>query len=201
MTLTKRRGNFKGIVDLLTKKAWVWDESNDPTKYEITEPPEDMMEEIEEWREKLIETAIEQDDSLLEKYLDGHEPSIDEIKKCIRKGTINLDFFPTLCASAFKNKGMQNLLDAIVAYLPNPKEVKPQPEIDLEGNETGGKAIVDSSKPLRALAFKIMDDRYGALTFTRIYSGQLKKGDNVLNTFTGKTERIGRMGRTGRKRS
>ena len=125
--------NFKGIVDLLTKKAWVWDESNDPTKYEITEPPEDMMEEIETWREKLIETAIEQDDSLLEKYLDGHEPSIDEIKKCIRKGTINLDFFPTLCASAFKNKGMQNLLDAIVAYLPNPKEVKPQPEIDLEG--------------------------------------------------------------------
>ena len=185
--------NFKGIVDLLTKKAWVWDESNDPTKYEITEPPEDMMEEIETWREKLIETAIEQDDSLLEKYLDGHEPSIDEIKKCIRKGTINLDFFPTLCASAFKNKGMQNLLDAIVAYLPNPKEVKPQPEIDLEGNETGGKAIVDSSKPLRALAFKIMDDRYGALTFTRIYSGQLKKGDNVLNTFTGKTERIGRI--------
>ena len=88
--------NFKGIVDLLTKKAWVWDESNDPTKYEITEPPEDMMEEIETWREKLIETAIEQDDSLLEKYLDGHEPSIDEIKKCIRKGTINLDFFPTL---------------------------------------------------------------------------------------------------------
>ena len=171
----------------------MWDESNDPTKYEITEPPEDMMEEIETWREKLIETAIEQDDLLLEKYLDGHEPSIDEIKKCIRKGTINLDFFPTLCASAFKNKGMQNLLDAIVAYLPNPKEVKPQPEIDLEGNETGGKAIVDSSKPLRALAFKIMDDRYGALTFTRIYSGQLKKGDNVLNIFTGKTERIGRI--------
>ena len=141
----------------------------------------------------LLETALEQDDDLLEKYLEGEEPSIEEIKKCIRKGTINLDFFPTFCGSAFKNKGIQNILDAVVSYLPNPVEVKPQPEIDLEGNETGEYATVDPSKPLRALAFKIMDDRYGALTFTRIYSGTLKKGDNVVNTFTGKTERIGRI--------
>ena len=185
--------NFKGIVDLLTKKAWIWKDSEDPTKFDITDPPEDMMADVEEWREKLIETALEQDDNLLEKYLEGEEPSIEDLKKCIRKGTINLDFFPTFCGSAFKNKGIQNILDAVVSYLPNPVEVKPQPEIDLEGNETGEYATVDPEKPLRALAFKIMDDRYGALTFTRIYSGTLKKGDNVVNTFTGKTERIGRI--------
>ena len=185
--------NFKGIVDLLTKKAWIWEDSEDPTKFDVTDPPEDMMADVEEWREKLIETALEQDDDLLEKYLEGVEPSIEDIKKCIRKGTINLDFFPTFCGSAFKNKGIQNILDAVVSYLPNPVEVKPQPEIDLEGNETGEYATVDPNKPLRALAFKIMDDRYGALTFTRIYSGTLKKGDNVVNTFTGKTERIGRI--------
>ena len=185
--------NFKGIVDLLTRKAWVWEDSDDPTKFEVIDPPEEMSSDIEKWREKLIETALEQDDDLLEKYLEGEEPSIEGIKKCIRKGTINLDFFPTYCGSAFKNKGVQNILDAVVDYLPNPTEVKPQPEIDLEGNETGEFAVVDPNKPMRALAFKIMDDRYGALTFTRIYSGTLKKGDNVVNTFTGKTERIGRI--------
>ena len=185
--------NFKGVVDLLTRKAWIWGDSDDPTNFEIVEPPEDMHAAIEEWREKLIETAVEQDDDLLESYLEGEEPSIEDLKKCIRKGTINLDFFPTFCGSAFKNKGVQNVLDAVVDYLPSPTEVKPQPEVDLEGNETGEYATVDPNKPLRALAFKIMDDRYGALTFTRIYSGLLKKGDNVLNTFTGKTERIGRI--------
>ena len=185
--------NFTGVVDLLTRKAWVWDDSGDPAAYEIQEPPADMADKVEEWREKLIETAVEQDDDLLEAYLEGNEPSVEDIKRCIRKGTINLDFFPTYCGSAFKNKGIQLVLNAVVDFLPNPTEVKPQPEIDLEGNETGGVAAVDPSKPLRALAFKIMDDRYGALTFTRIYSGTLKKGDNVLNTYTGKTERIGRI--------
>jgi len=185
--------DFKGIVDLLTRKAWIWKSSDDPEDYEITDVPEDMAALVEEWREKLVETAVEQDDDLLEQYLEGNEPSIDDLKRCIRKGTINLDFFPTYCGSAFKNKGIQNVLNAVVEFLPNPTEVKPQPEIDLEGNETGGVAIVDPAKPLRALAFKIMDDRFGALTFTRIYSGTLKKGDNVLNTFTGKTERIGRI--------
>ncbi|MDH3762676.1 MAG: elongation factor G [Gammaproteobacteria bacterium] len=185
--------NFIGVVDLLTRKAWVWDDSGDPTKYEIQEPPADMADQIEEYREKLIETALEQDDELLMTYLEGEEPEIDEIKRCIRKGTIALDFFPTYCGSAFKNKGIQPVLNAVVDYLPNPTEVKPQPEIDLEGNETGEVATVDPAKPLRSLAFKIMDDRFGALTFTRIYSGKLSKGDTVLNTFTGKTERIGRI--------
>ena len=185
--------NFVGVVDLLTRKAWVWDDSGDPTNYKIEEPPADMAERIDSYREKLIETALEQDDELLMMYLEGEEPEIDEIKRCIRKGTIALDFFPTYCGSAFKNKGIQLVLDAVVDYLPNPTEVPPQPEVDLEGNETGNFAIVDPSKPLRALAFKIMDDRFGALTFTRIYSGKIAKGDTVVNTFTGKTERIGRI--------
>ncbi|MEW7976958.1 MAG: elongation factor G [Candidatus Sedimenticola endophacoides] len=185
--------DFKGVVDLLTRKAWIWDDSMDAAKYHIEEVPADMADLVEEWREKLIETAVEQDDDLMESYLDGEEPSIEDLQRCIRKGTINLDFFPTYCGSAFKNKGVQLVLDAVVDYLPNPVEVKPQPEVDLEGNETGEFAIVDPERPLRALAFKIMDDRFGALTFTRIYSGKIKKGDTVLNTFTGKNERIGRI--------
>ena len=185
--------SFVGIVDLLTRKAWIWSDPNDPASYEISDVPEDMQDLVEEWREKLIETAVEQDDDILEQYLEGNEPSIDELKKCIRKGTIALDFFPTYCGSAFKNKGVQNVLNAVVDFLPNPTEVKPQPEMDIDGNKTGKFAEVDPEKPLRALAFKIMDDRYGALTFTRVYSGTLRKGDSVLNTFTGKTERIGRI--------
>ena len=121
------------------------------------------------------------------------KPSLEILKQCIRKGTRELAFFPTYCGSSFKNKGVQLILDAVVEYLPNPTEVNPQPEVDPEGNETGEFADVDPNKPLRALAFKIMDDKYGALTFTRIYSGKIEKGMSVLNTFTGKTERIGRI--------
>ncbi len=185
--------DFVGVVDLLTRKAWVWAGSDDPTNYEITDVPEDMKDKVEEYREMLVETALDQDDDLMGAYLEGEQPSEEDLKRCIRKGTINLDFFPTFCGSAFKNKAVQNVLNGVVDYLPSPTEVVPQPEIDLEGNPTGGKAIVDPDYPLRALAFKIMDDRYGALTFTRIYSGRLKKGSTVLNTFTGKTERIGRI--------
>jgi elongation factor G len=185
--------DFIGAVDLLTRKAWVWNDETDPLSYEIQEPPADMVDKIEEWREKLLEAVVDQDDIIMEKYLEGEEPSIEELKACIRKGTINLSFFPTYCGSAFKNKCIQLVLDAVVDYLPNPTEVKPQPEVDLEGNPTGEVAMVDPDKPLRALAFKIMDDRFGALTFLRIYSGKLEKGTGVLNTFTGKTERIGRI--------
>ncbi|ORE86400.1 elongation factor G [Oceanococcus atlanticus] len=188
-----REDEFSGVVDLLTRKAWIWDASGDPLKYTIEDVPADMADDVEEWREKLIETAVEQDDDLLEAYLEGNEPSVDDIKKCIRKGTNSMAFFPTYCGSAFKNKGMQLMLDAVVDFLPSPTEVKPQPEVDLEGNETGELAIVDPDRPLRALAFKIMDDRFGALTFVRIYSGRIEKGMTVLNTFTGKTERIGRI--------
>jgi elongation factor G len=186
--------DFVGVVDLLTRKAWIWDDSGDPQNYHQEDVPADMVDKVEEYREILIESALEHDDEAMMVYLEeGEEPEIDTIKACIKKGTINLDFFPTFCGSAFKNKGIQLVLNAIVDYLPNPMEVNPQPEVDLEGNETGEFAIVDPEGPLRALAFKIMDDRFGALTFTRIYAGSIKKGDNALNTFTGKTERIGRI--------
>jgi elongation factor G len=186
--------DFKGVVDVLTQKAYVWDDTGLPENYEVQDCPEDMQDLLAEYREQLIESALEQDDDLMEAYLEsGEEPSVEDLKRCIRKGTVHLDWFPTFCGSSFKNKGVQNVLDAVVDYLPSPTEVDPQPEMDLEGNPTGGVATVDPEKPLRALAFKIMDDRYGALTFTRIYSGRLKKGDSVLNTFTGKTERIGRI--------
>ena len=185
--------DFVGVVDLLTRKAWVWDDSGDPMNYEIQDVPADMVDDVETYREQLIEMAVEQDDEVMEQYLEGEEPDLDTLKRCIREGTKNLAFFPTYCGSSFKNKGVQLVLDAVVDYLPNPTEIKPQPIVDLEGNETGELAYVDPEKPLRALAFKIMDDRFGALTFTRIYSGTLSKGDTILNTFTGKTERVGRL--------
>ena len=188
-----KESELSGVVDLLTQKAWMWDDSGKPENYEITDIPADMIDQAAEWREKLIETAVEQDDDAMESYLNGEEPSLEILKQCIRKGTRELAFFPTYCGSSFKNKGVQLILDAVVEYLPNPTEVNPQPEVDPEGNETGEFADVDPNKPLRALAFKIMDDKYGALTFTRIYSGKIEKGMSVLNTFTGKTERIGRI--------
>ncbi|TAL44270.1 MAG: GTP-binding protein, partial [Methylovulum sp.] len=188
-----REDQFSGVVDLLTRKAWIWDESGDPMNYEIKDVPADMVADVEKWRERLIDQVSDQYDDVMEKYLEGEEPDIETLKRCLRKGTINLDFFPTFCGSSFKNKGVQLVLDGVIEYLPNPTEVNPQPEVDLEGNPTGTFAIVDADKPLRALAFKIMDDRFGALTFLRIYSGKLEKGTAVLNTFTGKTERIGRI--------
>ncbi len=188
-----REDQFVGVVDLLTRQAWVWDDSGDPMKYQIKDVPADMVADVEKWREKLIDQVADQDDDVMEKYLGGEEPTIDEIKHCIRKGTINMDFFPTYCGSSFKNKGVQLVLDGVIDYLPNPTEVKPQPETDLEGVPTGEYAIVDPERPVRALVFKIMDDRFGALNFVRIYSGRLRKGDTLLNTFTGKNERVGRM--------
>ncbi|MDD2802403.1 MAG: elongation factor G [Methylobacter sp.] len=184
---------FSGVVDLLTEKAWIWDNSGDPMNYVIQDIPADMVETAKEWREKLIDQVADQYDDVMEAYLEGETPDVETIKRCIRKGTIHLDFFPTFCGSSFKNKGVQLVLDGVIDYLPCPTEVNPQPEVDLEGNATGLFATVDAEKPLRALAFKIMDDRFGALTFLRIYSGKLEKGTAVLNTFTGKTERIGRI--------
>jgi len=188
-----REDGFVGVVDLLNMQAWVWDDSGDPMNYTIQDIPADMLEDAKAWREKMIDSVADQDDDVMERYLEGEEPSIEEIKRCLRNGTIKMDFFPTFCGSSFKNKGVQLVLDGVIDYLPCPTEVKPQPEVDLEGKPTGEFAIVDADKPLRALAFKIMDDRFGALTFLRIYCGKLEKGTSVLNTFTGKTERIGRI--------
>ncbi len=185
---------FCGVVDVLEKKAYVWDETGLPENYEVQDVPADMVDKVEEYHEMLIETAVEQDDDLMEAYMEGEMPSLEQIKACIRKGTRDLAFFPTFCGSAFKNKGMQLVLDAVVDYLPAPTEVDPQPLTDPEtGEPTGEVATVSADEPLKALAFKIMDDRFGALTFIRIYSGRMKKGDTILNSATGKTERIGRM--------
>lgn len=186
-------GGFKGVVDLLTEKAWIWDDSGKPEAFEVLDVPPDMQERVKEYREKLIETAVEQDDELMEKYLEGEMPSVVDLKRCIRKGTIARAFFPTYGGSSFKNKGVQLVLDGVVDYLPCPTDVEPQPIVDPEGKPTGEAAKVDPNEPLRALAFKIMDDQYGALTFTRIYSGKLEKGTTILNTATGKTERVGRI--------
>ncbi|CAB9493447.1 elongation factor G [Alteromonas macleodii] len=186
--------DFKGVVNLLDMKAYIWDDSGLPENYEVVDIPEDMVEKANEYREQLIETAVEQDDDLMMAYMDGEEPSLEDIKRCIRKGTRDLAFFPTYCGSAFKNKGIQLVLDAVIDFLPSPTEVDPQPLTDEEtGEPTGEVATVSVDEPFRALAFKIMDDRFGALTFIRIYSGVLNKGDTILNSATGKTERIGRM--------
>jgi len=185
---------FKGVVNLLDMKAYIWDDSGLPENYEVVDIPADMVDKANEYREQLIETAVEQDDDLMMAYMDGEEPSLEDIKRCIRKGTRDLAFFPTYCGSAFKNKGIQLVLDAVVDFLPSPTEVDPQDLTDEEtGEPTGEVATVSVDEPFRALAFKIMDDRFGALTFIRIYSGKLNKGDTILNSATGKTERIGRM--------
>ncbi|WP_196156816.1 elongation factor G [Reinekea sp. G2M2-21] len=186
--------DFVGVVDILTKKAYVWDDSGLPENYEVQDVPADMVDKVEEYHEKLIETAVEMDDDLMMAYMEGEMPSLEDIKRCIRAGTRTMAFFPTYCGSAFKNKGVQLVLDAVVDYLPSPTEVDPQELTDSEtGEPTGEVATVSTDEPLRALAFKIMDDRFGALTFIRIYSGVMNKGDTVLNSATGKTERIGRM--------
>ena len=185
--------NFIGVVDVLTKRAYIWDDTGLPENFEITDVPADMVDDVDAYHEQLIETAVEQDDDLMMAYMEGETPSIEDIKRCIRNGTRKLDFFPTYCGSAFKNKGIQLVLDAVVDYLPSPTEVDPQPLTDEEGNPTGAVATVSVDEPFRALAFKIMDDRFGALTFVRVYSGKMKKGDSIMNAATGKTERVGRM--------
>ncbi|MGH1432150.1 MAG: elongation factor G [Neptuniibacter sp.] len=188
-----REDDFVGVVDILSKKAYVWDDSGLPENYKVEDVPADMVEDVDMYHEQLIETAVEQDDDLMMAYMEGEQPTTEEIKRCIRKGTLELAFFPTYCGSAFKNKGIQLILDAVVDYLPSPTEVVPQDLTDEVGEPTGEVATVSVDEPFRALAFKIMDDRFGALTFVRVYSGVLKKGDTILNSFTGKTERVGRM--------
>jgi len=185
---------FVGLVDLLSEKAYIWDDSGEPENYEITDIPADMVEKAAEYRVKLIETALEVDEDMLMEFLEGEMvPTTEQIKACIRTGTRDMTFFPTYGASAFKNKGIQLILDAVVDYLPSPTDVNPQPLTDEEGEPNGEYAIVSADETFKALAFKITDDRFGTLTFVRIYSGTLKKGDTILNAATGKTERVGRM--------
>ena len=188
-----REDDFIGVVDILSQRAYVWDATGQPENYAIQDIPADMLDAVATYREQLLEAAVEMDDDVMMAYMEGEEPTIEDLKRCIREGTRTMTFFPTYCGSAFKNKGIQLVLDAVVDYLPSPTEVDPQPLTDDAGNETGEHALVAAAEPLRALAFKIMDDRFGALTFIRIYSGVMEKGMTVLNSYTGKTERIGRM--------
>jgi elongation factor G len=185
--------DFVGVVDVLSQKAYIWDDSGLPENYKVEDIPADMVDDAAMYREQLIEQAVEMDDDLMMEYMEGNEPALEDIKRCIREGTRTMAFFPTYCGSAFKNKGIQLVLDAVVDYLPSPTEVDAQPLTDEVGEPTGELAEVTEDAPFRALAFKIMDDRFGALTFIRVYSGVLNKGDTILNSFTGKSERIGRM--------
>jgi elongation factor G len=183
---------FKGIVDLVRMKGVVWDEETLGAKYHDIDIPADMVEQAKEHREKLIEAAVELDDDAMTAYLDGKEPDEATLKRLIRKAVISGAFFPVLCGSAFKNKGVQPLLDAVVDYLPSPLDVPPIKGIDSKGNEVV--RLPKDSEPLAMLAFKIMDDPFvGTITFSRIYSGRLESGTGVINSTKDRKERIGRM--------
>jgi elongation factor G len=183
--------HYAGLIDLLKMKWLVWKDETMGAAYEEREIPEDMKEKAKEYREKMIETAVEQDDAIMEKYLSGEELSIDEIKKCIRKGTVKFAFVPVINGASFKNKGVQTLLDAVVDYLPNPLDVDNVKGQDLKGNEI----LVSCKDPKFAgLAFKVATDPFvGTLTYVRIYSGTLAAGTTVQNTIKDRKERIGRM--------
>ncbi len=183
---------FRGVIDLIRMVAIIWDEETLGAKFHEEEIPADMRDAAEAARMEMIENVVELDEEAMDAYLSGEEISEDKIRELLRKGTIGNDFFPVLCGSAFKNKGVQPLLDAVVDFLPSPVDIPPIKGTDYKtGEEIVRKASDD--EPLAMLSFKIMDDPYGTLTFVRIYSGKVKKGTTVLNTTTGKTERIGRM--------
>jgi elongation factor G len=184
---------FKGVVDLVEMNALVWRDETLGAAWDIVEIPEDLKTRAEEFREKMIEAAVEMDETALENYLEGKMPSNDEIRALIRKGTIAVKFFPMFCGSAFKNKGVQPLLDAVVEYLPSPIDVPAIKGVDAK-TEKEIERHADDNEPLSMLAFKIMNDPFvGSLTFARIYSGKLSKGTSLDNTVKGKKERIGRM--------
>ncbi len=185
--------DFKGIVDLVKMKAAVWKDEKLGSDFEYQEIPADLADTAAEAREKLIELAVEQDDAAMEAYLEGNEPDEATLKRCIRKGTCELAFVPVLCGTAFKNKGVQPLLDAIVDFLPSPAEVPAVKGVKPDSDEPMSRESSDS-EPLSALAFKIMTDPFvGSLTFVRVYSGVLKSGTQVLNSVKENKERVGRM--------
>ena len=186
--------DFVGVVDLIKMKAIVWKDESLGAEFEYTDIPPDMADKAAEYREKLIETAVEQDDEAMEAYLEeGKEPSDDLLKICIRRGTIGAAFVPVLCGSAFKNKGVQPLLDAVIDYLPSPIDVPPIRGVVMDGDEEIVRKS-DDQEPLGALAFKVMNDPFvGSLTFVRVYSGILKSGVSLLNTVKNKRERVGRI--------
>lgn len=184
--------DFQGVIDLVLEKAIVYDSNNLGTQFDIVNIPESYSKEAQKQRELLIERLAEMDDLIMEKFIDGQEITTSDIKMALRRVTLNLRATPVLCGAAFRNKGVQPLLDAIIDYLPSPLDLPPVKGVDLEGNELSFSA--NNGHPLSALAFKIMNDPYtGQLTFFRIYSGSLKTGDYVFNPIKGKRERIGRL--------
>ncbi len=183
---------FRGVIDLVRMVGVVWDEEALGAKYHDIDIPAELTEQAKEYREKLVEAAVELDDEAMTAYLEGKEPDVATLKRLIRKATISSAFFPVLCGSAFKNKGVQPLLDAVVDYLPSPLDVPPIKGTDLKGNEVVRHA--SDTEPLSILAFKIMDDPFvGTITFCRIYSGKLESGTGVMNSTKERKERVGRM--------
>jgi elongation factor G len=185
--------NFRGVIDLVEMKAIVWHDEEMGAAYEVEEVPDSLRKKAEAFRNQLIEVISETDDVLMEKYLEGEELTKDEIKRGIRQATIDMKIFPALCGSAFKNKGVQTLLDAVIDYLPSPLDKPPVEGPNPNHLETIEVRKPDDNEPLSALAFKVINDPFGKLCFVRVYSGSLKTGDTVLNPRTGKTDRIGRL--------
>ena len=186
--------DFKGVIDLIEMKAIVWQEETLGAKFTQEDIPEDYREKAESYREKLIETVVEMDDDVMESYLEGTQPTQETIKKLIRTGTIDSKFVPVLCGSAFKNKGVQPMLDAVVDYLPSPVEVPDIKGVKYNKEDEAITRKSSDSEPFSALAFKIMNDPFvGSLTFMRVYSGKVEAGSSVLNSVKNKRERFGRM--------
>ncbi len=184
--------NFKGVIDLVKMKGIVWNDESLGAKFDYVDIPADLLDQAKEYREKMVEAAVELDDDALAAFLDGKEPDEATLKRLIRKAVLTGAFYPVLCGSAFKNKGVQPLLDAVVDYLPSPVDVPAIKGTDEDGNELVRKA--DDKEPLALLAFKIMDDPFvGTITFCRIYSGVLASGTGVINSTRDRKERIGRM--------
>ncbi|MGE0254200.1 MAG: elongation factor G [Alphaproteobacteria bacterium] len=184
---------FKGVVDLVHMRAIIWKDESLGAEFEYVDIPADMAADAAKWREKLVETAVEHDDAAMEAYLEGNEPSVETLIACIRKGTLALAFVPVVCGSAFKNKGVQPLLDAVVDYLPAPTEVPDVKGVKVGSDEPMSRRSSDD-EPFSALAFKIMTDPFvGSLTFIRVYSGVLSAGSQLLNTVKSQRERVGRM--------
>ncbi len=186
--------DFKGVVDLIKMKAIIWDEESRGMEYQEQEIPADLVELAEEWREKMVEAAAEANDELMEKYLEGEALTIDEIKGGIRKRTLANEITPMLCGSAFKNKGVQAMLDAVIEYMPSPADVPPITGILDDKDETEAERPSTDDAPFAALAFKIATDPFvGTLTFFRVYSGVLNSGDTVYNPVRSRKERVGRI--------
>ncbi|MFV3129823.1 elongation factor G [Niveispirillum sp. KHB5.9] len=198
--------DFHGMIDLVEMKAYVWFSEEKDAKWEIWDVTDDLADKLKitnaydrellsqykQYRQDLVEAAVEQDDALMEAYLEGNEPSADKLRECIRKATLNGAFVPVLCGSSYKNKGVQQLLDAVVWYLPAPTDVEAIKTVDPDGNPNGERLCSDD-EPFSGLAFKVLNDKYGSLTFVRVYSGVVTKGTTLMNATRGKRERVGRI--------